>query len=160
MACSRYHSDINRIEKRNAISTFAGRYALDTPGPGADAPFIADPHMRATKWGANFCNNMMDLNSDLRGLTRPLNRDLPDYNNYVKHSVKPNHISYDERNYITDESRATLPAWTFRDVEINRWETPILNPLDQLEKPFHHNLNTRVLERDHFVPSPDKFQYL
>lgn len=160
MACSRYHSDINRIEKRNAISTFAGRYALDTPGPGADAPFIADPHMRATKWGANFCNNMMDLNSDLRGLTRPLNRDLPDYNNYVKHSVKPNHISYDERNYITDESRATLPAWTFRDVEINRWETPMLNPLDQLEKPFHHNLNTRVLERDHFVSSPDKFQYL
>jgi hypothetical protein len=159
MACSRYHSDINRIEKRNAISTFAGRYALDTPGPGADAPFIADPHMRATKWGANFCNNMMDLNSDLRGLTRPLNRDLPDYNNYVKHSVKPNHISYDERNYITDESRATLPAWTFRDVEINRWETPMLNPLDQLEKPFHHNLNTRVLERDHFVPSPVRFSH-
>jgi hypothetical protein len=74
--------------------------------------------------------------------------------------VTPVQITYGDKNYITDESRATLPAWTFRDVEMNRWETPLLNPLDQLEKPFHHNLNTRVLERDHFVPSPYKFQYL
>jgi hypothetical protein len=160
MACSRYHNDICRIEKRNSISTYGGRYALDTPGPGADAPFIADPHMRAAKWGANFCNNMMDINSDLRGLTRPLNRDLPDYNSHVKQGVKPSQITYGDRNYITDESRATLPAWTFRDIEINRWETPLLNPLDQLEKPFHHNLNTRILERDYFVPSPDKFHNL
>lgn len=160
MACSRYHNDICRIEKRNTISTYGGRYALDTPGPGANTAFVADPHLRASGWGANFCNNMMDMNSDLRGLTRPLNRDLPEHNNYVKHAVKPSTIAYDERNYITDESRATLPAWTFRDIEINRWETPLLNPLDQLEKPFHHNLNTRILERDNFVSTPVRFSYI
>jgi hypothetical protein len=31
-----------------------------------------------------------------------------------------------------------------------------LNPLDQLEKPFHYDLNTRILERDHFKPTPVK----
>ena len=42
MACSRYNNDQNRIEKRNSISTFAGRYTLDTPGPGANMPLPLD----------------------------------------------------------------------------------------------------------------------
>jgi hypothetical protein len=151
MACSRYNNDPGRILKQNAMLTFAGRYALDVPGPGGKMDFNADPHIRISKWGANFKNNMMDINSDLRGLTRPLNRDLPEINSYEKHAVKPSSISYGETNYITDDSRATHPAWTFRDAEMNRWEQPLLNPLDQLEKPFHNNLNTRILERDYFV---------
>jgi len=150
MACSRYNNDYNRIEKRNAISTFAGRYAMDVPGPGDKMDFNADPHLRLTGWGANFRENMMDINSDLRGLTRPLNRDLPNVNCYKKHAAHSSTISYGEINYITDDSRATHPAWTYRDAEMNRWEQPMLNPLDQLEKPFHNNLNTRILERDHF----------
>ena len=88
MYCSRYNNDYNRIEKRNAISTFAGRYAMDVPGPGDNMDFNADPHLRISKWGANFRDNMMDINSDLRGLTRPLNRDLPEVNCYKKNAVK------------------------------------------------------------------------
>jgi len=101
---------------------------------------------------------MMDINSDLRGLTRPLNRDLPDVNCYQKHATKSSATTYGETNYITDDSRATNPAWTYREIEQNRWEQPLLNPLDQLEKPFHNNLNTRILERDHFVPQNNKLQ--
>jgi hypothetical protein len=55
---------------------------------------------------------------------------------------------------MTDDSRATHPAWTYRESEINRFEPTFLNPLDQLEKPFHYDLNTRILERDHFKSSP------
>ena len=107
MACSRYNNDYNRIEKRNAISTFAGRYALDVHGPGENMCFNADPHIRISKWGANFHNNMMDINSDLRGLTRPLTRDIPEVNDYKKWSVKSS-VAYkpDETNYITDDSDA------------------------------------------------------
>jgi len=150
MACTRYTNDRGRIEKQNAMLTHPGRYALDVPGPGDQMAFNADPHIRIQKWGANFRNNMMDINSDLRGLTRPLNRDLPNVNCYKKHAAHSSTISYGETNYITDDSRATHPAWTYRDAEMNRWEQPLLNPLDQLEKPFHNNLNTRILERDHF----------
>jgi len=158
MACSRYNNDPNRIEKRNAISTFAGRYALDVPGPGSNMPFNADPHLRISNWGANFCENMVDINSDLRGMTRPLNRDLPEVNSYKKHSVNMSKNSYEETNYVTDDSRATHPAWTYRDIEQDRWERPMLNPLDKLEKPFHHNLNTRILEKDYFKPVSPKLQ--
>lgn len=155
MACSRYSNDRGRIEKRNDISTYAGRYALDVPGPGDQMKFNADPHIRIQKWGANFRNNMMDINSDLRGLTRPLTRDIPEVNDYKKWSVKSS-VSFkpEETNYITDDSRATHPAWTYREVEINRFEPTLLNPLDQLEKPFHYDLNTRILERDYFKPTP------
>ena len=60
MSNTRYNNDHGRIEKKNAISTFAGRYALDTPGPGETMPFNADPHIRIQGWGANFKNNMVE----------------------------------------------------------------------------------------------------
>ena len=158
MACSRFNNDQGRIEKKNAISTFAGRYFLDTPGPGEKMPFNADPHMRIQGWGANFKNNMVDINSDLRGLTRPVNRDLVGVNEHKKWSVKPEEqaMSYETVDYITDESRATHPAWTYRDIEIDRWEQPFLNPLDKVDVPFHRELNTRVLEKDYFVRKASK----
>ena len=155
MACTRYTNDRGRIEKQNAMLTHPGRYALDVPGPGDQMAFNADPHIRIQKWGANFRNNMMDINSDLRGMTRPLTRDLPEVNDYKKWSVKSS-VAFkpEETNYMTDDSRATHPAWTYRESEINRFEPTFLNPLDQLEKPFHYDLNTRILERDHFKSSP------
>lgn len=155
MACTRYTNDRGRIEKQNAMLTHPGRYALDVPGPGDQMAFNADPHIRIQKWGANFRNNMMDINSDLRGMTRPLTRDIPEVNDHKKWSVKSS-VAFkpEETNYMTDDSRATHPAWTYRESEINRFEPTFLNPLDQLEKPFHYDLNTRILERDHFKSSP------
>jgi hypothetical protein len=157
MACSRYNNDRGRIEKQNAILTHPGRYALDAPGPGDQMAFNADPHIRIQKWGANFRDNMMDINSDLRGMTRPLTRDIPEVNDYKQWSVKPSvAFTPEETNYVTDDSRSTHPAWTYREAEINRFEPTLLNPLDQLEKPFHYDLNTRILERDNFKPTPVK----
>jgi hypothetical protein len=152
MSNTRYNNDQGRIEKKNTISTFAGRYALDTPGPGDSMPFNADPHIRIQGWGANFKNNMVDINSDLRGMTRPFNRDLVGVNEHAKWSVKPesHSMSYETVDYVTDESRATHPAWTYRDIEVDRWEQPFLNPLDKVEVPIQRDLNTRMLEKDYF----------
>ena len=152
MSNTRYNNDHGRIEKKNAISTFAGRYALDTPGPGDAMPFNADPHIRIQGWGANFKNNMVDINSDLRGMTRPFNRDLVGVNEHATWSVKPEShaMSYETVDYVTDESRATHPAWTYRDIELDRWEKPFLNPLDKVEVPIQRDLNTRMLEKDYF----------
>jgi len=156
MASSRLFDDEARIRKRNAIDTYKGRYVMDVPGNGADMPFNADPHIRIQKWGANFCTNMMDINSDLRGLTRPLARDYVDINEYKKFSVTPNlaNPTPEITNYVTDESRATNPAWIHKEQEMHRWETPLINPVDLkfLKKPFYENLNTRILEKDYFKP--------
>ncbi len=156
MASSRFFDDEARIHKRNAIDTYAGRYILDVPGNGVDMPFNADPHIRVQRWGANFCTNMMDINSDLRGLTRPLNRDFVEINEYKKYSVTPNLANSNPEivNYLTDESRATHPAWVHKEQELNRFEPPFINPIDTtfLNKPFYENLNTRILEKDYFKP--------
>ena len=44
------------------------------------------------------------------------------------------------------------PAWMYRDLEQPRWEQPFLNPQANLEKGFHDNIQTRILEKDFFVP--------
>jgi len=156
MASSRLFDDEARIRKRNAIDTYEGRYHLDVPGNGADMPFNADPHIRIQKWGANFSTNMMDINSDLRGMTRPLNKDYIEINEYKKFSVAPKVANSNPEtvNYITDETRATNPAWVLKEHESNRFDPPFINPVDMtfLKKPFYENLNTRILEKDYFKP--------
>ena len=39
-------------------------------------PFFEDPNVRLQQWGANLHNNTVEFESELRGLKRPLNRDL------------------------------------------------------------------------------------
>jgi hypothetical protein len=153
MAFTRFRDDPVRIQKQLEESTFTGRYRLDTPGNGLDLPFYEDPQLRLQGWGANFRNNTVNLESDLLGLTRPLNRDLVDINDYKVNSVPTSQPYYRSSQPFVEESRASHPAWMFRDLEHSRWETPFLNPLNGLEKGFHENIQTRILEKDLFKPS-------
>jgi len=153
MSFTRFRDDPVRIQKQLEESTFTGRYRLDTPGNGMDLPFIEDPQLRLQGWGANFRNNIVNLESDLLGLTRPLNRDLVDINDYKINSVPSSQPSYRSSQPFVEESRASHPAWMFRDLEHSRWETPFLNPQNGLEKGFHDNIQTRILEKDLFTPS-------
>jgi hypothetical protein len=160
MASTRFSNDKGRILKRNAIDTVVGRYMLDTPGQGLDLPFNADPHFRIQGWGGSALgeiNNLVDINSDLRGLTRPANKDLLSLNDYKKYAVKPDtpyFATQKEINYLTDETRATAPAWMLKDVAVGdtRWIATHLNPIDlnYLNKPFYENMNTRILVKDSF----------
>ena len=88
MAFTRFYDDSYRIEKRLDLSTFEGRYQLDRPGPGLDLPFMEDPQLRLQRFGANIHSNSVNLESDLRGMTRKLNRDYGDLNNFQEHQVK------------------------------------------------------------------------
>jgi hypothetical protein len=153
MAFTRFHDDPVRIQKQLAESTFLGRYQLDTPGQGVDLPFSEDPQLRLQKWGANMRTNGVNLESDLRGMTRKLNRDYITQNNYLDHDVRTERVNYRDSDPFIEESRATNPAWTYRDLEQTRWETPFLNPQANLEKKFHDNIQTRILEKDFFTPS-------
>ena len=159
MAFTRFHDDPARIKKQLQESTFVGRYQLDTPGQGTRLPFLEDPNIRLQKWGANLRDNTVQFESELFGLTRPLNRDSIESNyqlNQTPMSITPSSY-YSSENPFIEESRATHPAWMFRDLEQPRWETPFLNPLANLEKPFHENIQTRILEKDSFVPISKRF---
>lgn len=144
-----FRSDPARIKKEMEISSYSGKYALDTPGPGLDMPMIEDTQIRMQFWGANRHTNMVNLESDLKGMTRRLNRDMMDENDYRKHRVASAPIqSFRTEDPYVLESRASHPAWMYRDQEHARWEQPWLNPLANLEKPFYSNLCTRILEKD------------
>jgi hypothetical protein len=152
MAFTRFHDDPARILKGLQQSTFAESYYLNKPGNGIDVPFSMDPQMRLQGWGANLCSNAINLESDFRGLTRKLNNDLPTINEYMAQSAGSTPFIYDSSKPIIDESRATHPAWMFRELEHPRWEHPWINPQDNFERVFNWNVNTRVLEKDNYKP--------
>jgi hypothetical protein len=152
MSFTRFHDDPARILKQSEESSYAGKYALNTPGPGSQLPFLEDPQLRLQTWGANLMDNAVNLESDLRGLTRRLNHDQIELNEYKSMATGGRSVYYPSSPAFVDESRATHPAWMYRNMEIDRWEEPWLNPQAGLEKKFHDNIQTRILEKDYFVP--------
>ena len=153
MAYTRFHDDEVRIKKQMEEMTYAGRYQLDTPGPGSVMPFQEDTHIRLQQFGANLYTNSIQLESDLMGLTRPLQRDNLETNIYIANQADAKPVSFPSAQPFVEESRASHPAWMYRDFTPDRWESPFLNPQANLEKPFHDNIQTRILEKDNYRPS-------
>ena len=150
MAFTRFRDDPIRIQKQLQQQTYIGRYLLNTPGLGIDMPFHEEPQLRLQGWGANFRNDMTGIENDLLGLTRPLNRDLVDVNDYKNYAQTSFEKTYDSLNPYVQESRASHPAWMYKDLEQKRWEAPLLNPLNHIEKKFNDNIQTRILEKDYY----------
>jgi hypothetical protein len=115
-------------------------------------PFMEDPHIRLQKWGSNLRTNTTTIESDLRGLTRKLNNDLTKINDHKLQAVQSNQPTYNNQNPFVEESRSSHPAWSYKGLEQNRWEKPLLNPVHDLEPSFPHQIQTRILEKDHFEP--------
>ena len=153
MSFTRFHDDPCRIEKQLQESTGSGKYMLNVPGNGEKPCFMEDPFIRMQKWGSNLRTNTINLESDLRGLTRHTNRDCMKVNNYEKHRVKSRKVTYPSCNPSTEQTRATNPAWQLRDLEQVDWYTLPLNPQENTCMTFQNNLSTRILEKDNFIPS-------
>jgi hypothetical protein len=129
--------------------TGLGRYMLNVPGNGDTPCFIEDPFIRMQKWGANLMTNTRNLESDLLGLTRASSRDCESENEYKTRAVNTSKINYPScESTITDQSRATHPAWMSRDLEQVNWYALPLNPQENTCMRFQNNLNTRNLERN------------
>jgi hypothetical protein len=154
MSFTRFHDDPARIRRELEQSTNTGRYQLNVPGNGINMPFQEDPQLRLQHWGANLRTQTIAIENDLRCMTRPLNRDLLGENNYKTVEPFTTAILYPSTNPFIEESRATHPAWMYRDLEHSRWENPIINPqaLSAIEPVFPRNIQTRILEKDYFVP--------
>ena len=151
MAFTRYHDDPVRINKYLEESTFSGRYFLNTPGAGLQLPFQEEPQLRLQRWGANLMTDTTNLESDLFGLGRKLTHDYDV--TYKQQTVSnPTTLGFVSQQPFVEESRATHPSWMYRDLEQPRWEVPFINPQAHLEKEFHSNLHTRILEKDNFRP--------
>ena len=151
MSFTRFHDDPCRMLKQVQESTDVGLYHLNVPGNGEKPYYFDNNFIRLEKWGGNLSNNPVSLESDLRGLTRKLNRDNININEFKSKETKGNKISYPNKTAITDQSRATHPAWTTKDLEqVNWWFLP-LDPQKNTCVPFQNNLSTRILEKDYYT---------
>lgn len=152
MALTSIKNEPCRVEKQLQEMTWTGRYMNDVPGPGADVCFFEDPHFRLQKWGANLRTNTINLESDLMGLSRHLNRDCVDKNqhNAAAAAAQSQPISYGSCEPTTEESRVIMPAWTLRGVEQEHWDYLLANPQNtsNLFIPTPTYENTRNTGRD------------
>jgi len=152
MAFTRIKYDEPRVRRELHQSTGSGRHVLDVPGPGSDAPYYQDSFIRLQKWGANLRTNTTDLESDLHGLTRSLNRDMTNLNEYVDHKASSTKVGYNVVNPQTEQSRATDPAWTILEKPQHRPTILLENkPQDHWKIPFHINTTTRNLIKDNYT---------
>ena len=152
MSLTRFNDDPARIQKKLHESTYAEGYYINAPGNGVVMPFQEDVQLRLQNFAANRTTNTVNLESDFRGLTRILNRDTINENQWDKHEVESFPIHYPNSNPFIDESRASHPAWMYRDLEQTRWEHPWINPQDNAMIPFPTDVQTRILEKDYYVP--------
>lgn len=150
MSLTNIRNDGCRLEKEMQLITEEGRYMLNVPGPGNFAAFEEDPHIRLQKWGANLQNNTINVESDLMGMTRSLRRDCLERNNYAKQSVSSGKLYYKSHSPFVEQSRATAPAWIFRELVNNRWNHLPVDPQANVEKPFHNNICSRIIEKDDY----------
>jgi hypothetical protein len=155
---SSIRNDPARLRKEAEMSSYTSRYHLCTPGPGIDAPIPDDVHVGLQSWAGNWAGNRIDLESDLHGQTRRINRDRLGTSEYTSYAIPiQSAVTYRRENPFVEETRASHPAWMYRGIEIPRWEEPWINPqsLGAIEKPFRDNISTKTLDRDSFViPHP------
>ena len=127
-------------------------YMLNVPGNGLRPDYFNDPQIRLQKFGANLSRNVVDINSELLGVNKQLDRD-----HFVKNTrdsnFKPNYDKYSFpslESEITHQPRATNPAWQIRGLETYNWDYPLFNPQEHIEKKFANNINSRQLEKDEY----------
>lgn len=158
MAATRIGNDRDRQEFNQNFYHNSLGYMINVPGNGVKPDYIEDPHIRLQKFGANISANIIDIDSKLKGVNYTLTRDINDINDinskrdpdfddkYMRHTYPT------INNAITDETRATMPAWQVRDLEQNNWDYLPSNPQAHTEITFMHNIDSRNLEKDKGVP--------
>ena len=156
MASTRFKYDEGRTKKELQQSTDQGRWILNVPGNGSNPCYMEDPQIIIQKWGGNLRTNTINLESDLRGVNRQLGRDCLGKDNFTNYNVQNEAIQYPScNNLFTEQSRATNPAWWYRDLEQTNSQYLPINPQANTCLSFQNNLSTRILEKDYFTPKRD-----
>lgn len=146
MSFTRFHYDRARTSKSLQESTDPGRWIFSTPSTGES--FSVDPQLRIGKWGGNLCYNPVDIASDLDGR----NTIISTYGNVRNVKEQPVVGTNEDMPYI-DESRATHPAFMYRDLPHVRWEYPLLHPQEHLDFQIgNKNVSSRIIQKNNFVP--------
>ena len=156
MAFTRAYDDKDRVNTFLQQDVNNLKYMVNVPGNGTRPYYIEDPQVRLQKFGANISSNIVDINSGLKGMDKVLSRDgnCPNNGRGGNSSSFDNHYSRlcfpTVSSAITDQPRATEPAWALRDLEANRWNYLHSNPQNHIEVEFVNNVSSRILEKNNY----------
>lgn len=146
MAFTRFHDDPARIEKALLERTYTGRYQLNTPGNG-NSTYVDDIHIRLQGGGSNLRTQPFEVNESLRRNKKLVHYDQP----YLK--AESEMKQYPSLAFGVDETRSSLPAWTFREKSHPREDLLLMDPQRNIWFKFDNNCPTRMLEKDHYTSS-------
>jgi len=149
---------INKTEREyHNQSIRSGMMSLTRP---LNTPtFMDDPYVRQQRWGNNIrvpaTMGFIPNGTPLEVENNLMRRDVK-LSKYCSPQQYPNTristvsaaVSNTTRNPMTHQSRASHPAWMYRDVEQTRWEYPLLNPQENVAMRFSNNLSSRILAKN------------
>ena len=150
MSLTRCWYDTDRINTCLDRDIYSQTYMLNVPGNGTRPSLIDDPHVRLQKFGANISSNIVDINSNLKGIDRQLDRDCVDNSNKLSDHLYFRDTFPTISSAITDQPRTMIPAWQLRDLEQNNWNYLHSNPQNNTEILFANNLSSRILVKDNY----------
>ena len=156
-ALTRYRHDLNKMVENNEISTGPGRYTLGVPEAYSNAVYAPNPTVRMQKWGAShdMSSTKTDVESDLRGLGRPLTRAAcgPHYDpsrDQRRMTAMP------ESEFPQTHTRLVDPPCTLRGSGVNRFEWLCQNPQEGVMMPFEWAVDTRHASKDIYMSNIQK----
>ncbi len=157
MSFTRFNYDEARTRQRLKQATGSARYHLNVPGPGKNSCYMEDPQVRIQGFGANNMavagGHPIDIDSDLSGRGRQLKKACNETTYPFKKNFTTSNINYGNcKSLGTDQTRTTHPARNYRALEQSLMQPLYLNPQENTCFHFQNNLNTRLLERDNYVP--------
>ena len=133
MSFNRLNYDTCSYQHSLAESVGPGEYMLTEP-PNVTEPCFADsPQIRLQQWGANLRTNKTEIEDDLRGQTRKLNRDDINENSYKKNEVVSTALKYEstsikhQNTRVEDNRRDVLDSCLINSMKVFLHDDPQKN---------------------------------
>lgn len=153
MSNTRFNYDKDRVAKKLQEATGPGRWCLNVPGNGTNPYFYEDPHIRLQQWGGNLLQPSSGHPIDISSYLQGRNDKQTKYGiEKQEKTMKINKKSYPTMKAYTDETRASHPAFMYRDAFQDNFDYLIVNPQAHTEMPFTNNLSSRIVEKNNFIP--------
>lgn len=133
-------------------SVAPGDYMINVPKNDCKKCFYPSPNIRIDHSGAGKCKDLIDVDSELMGITRkatncPTKKFLPTDDHYCE-AV----LGEDCYDMTPEETRMSNPPCTLRGTGWNRWEWLCQNPQEKTLIPFDYMINNRLLSKDNHRP--------
>lgn len=133
-------------------SVAPGDYAVSMPRVDCQNCYFPSPDVRIDHYGAGKCKELIDVDSELMGITRkstncPTGKYLPKPGEFCEMK-----LGQDCMGMTGEDTRLSNPPCTLRGTGWNRFEWLCQDPQSKVHIPFDYMINNRLLSKDNHRP--------